>query len=215
MAKLSQRLKSYRKQNGYTQEAIANKLGLTTSAYGFYEQERNNPPFKMLKRLADIYNISISELTGEPQTHLELLGKAEAMGSYPYIEDPVAAGNPFDIDGKNTMQKLDVPNYILGKYANSKDVFFMRINGESMNKIIPNDSLISVQKRQSISDLKQGDIVVFRTSAFEYSVKQFYINGDYIIFKPLSTDSSYKDIIYNKNDEIEIIGKVILYSVIL
>lgn len=215
MTKLSKRLKKYRKENGYTQEEIAQKLDLTTSAYGFYEQERNVPPYRILRKLSDIYNISISELTGEPQDEVQMIGKVKPMGRYPYIEEPVAAGNPFDIEGKKYLQHLDVPNYILGKYANDKNLFFMRTNGESMNKIIPNGSLIAVKKINSFYDLKNGDIVVYNTSAYEYAVKLFYKKDQYIIFKPFSTDPIYEEKIFSIHDKISIIGKVVLYSVIL
>lgn len=91
----------------------------------------------------------------------------------------------------------------------------MRVNDESMNKVIPDDSLIAVQRNVELQTLKQGDIVIYRTSSYEYSVKRFYTEGDYIIFKPFSTNPAYKDRIFSKNDNVEILGKVVQYSVTL
>lgn len=42
MDKLADNLRYYRKSKKYTQEEIANKLDISTSAYGFYEQGRND-----------------------------------------------------------------------------------------------------------------------------------------------------------------------------
>ena len=42
---LGNRLKELRKENKYTQEDVSKKLGLTKSAYGYYEQGK---PYQML-----------------------------------------------------------------------------------------------------------------------------------------------------------------------
>lgn len=60
---------------------------------------------------------------------------------------------------------------MLGKYA-KEDVLFMHISGDSMNKIIPNGSLIGILEYNSIHDIKNSDIVVFDYSG-NYSVKDF------------------------------------------
>ncbi|WP_299032428.1 LexA family transcriptional regulator [uncultured Anaerococcus sp.] len=215
MVDIKDKIRDLRKEHNYTQEEVAYKIGLSTSAYGYYEQGRTTPPLDKLKQLAHLYNISISELTGEPIDKIEMIGKATSMKRYPFVEYPISAGSPRNIEGIKNLQHLDVPDYILGKYSESKDIYFMRVNGESMNKIIPDDSLIGVQRNIDLQSLKQGDIVIYRTSAYEYSVKRFYTNDEYIIFKPFSTNPAYKDKIFSKDDEVEILGKVILYSVIL
>lgn len=215
MDKLADNLRYYRKSKKYTQEEIANKLDISTSVYGFYEQGRNTPPFDKLKQLSKLYGITLAELTGEPADNVEMIGRAVAMKRYPYVDSPISAGNPMNVEGNKNLPHLDVPDYILGKYADSKDIYFMRVNGESMNKVIPDDSLIAVQRNVELQTLKQGDIVIYRTSSYEYSVKRFYTVDDYIIFKPFSTNPAYKDRIFSKNDNVEILGKVVQYSVTL
>ncbi|MCC9082569.1 S24 family peptidase [Enterococcus faecium] len=58
----------------------------------------------------------------------------------------------------------------MGKYAGYQDVFFTKINGDSMNNVIPDGSLIAVKKIESCDELKDGDIVVFSNDN-EFSVK--------------------------------------------
>ena len=38
MSKLEERLKSLREESKYSQREVAEKLGISTSAYGYYEQ---------------------------------------------------------------------------------------------------------------------------------------------------------------------------------
>ena len=61
---LENRLKELRKENGYTQEDIAKKLGLTKSAYGYYEQGKTVPDAHTLSKLANIFNVSVDYLLG-------------------------------------------------------------------------------------------------------------------------------------------------------
>ncbi len=215
MTKLSDNLKHYRKLNKYTQESIARKLKITTSAYGFYEQGRNTPPYSKLKELSEIYNISISELTGEPKENLEFIALSVAVHTYPYIDNYVSAGSPTTISGMEKLPKIQVPDELTGSYAGSNKLFFLRVNGESMNKIIPNDSVIGIIEYDSVYDLKNGDIVVYSTQDSEYAVKYFYRDNDKLIFRPFSTNPNYYDTIFDIKDNIKIIGKVVQYSVTL
>lgn len=215
MTKLTENLKYYRKLNGYTQETIAPKLKITTSAYGSYEQGRNEPPYSKLKMLADIYNISVSKLTGEPQDTLEFIAQSVSVHTYPYINNYVSAGSPTTISGMENLPKIQVPDELVGSYAGSNKLYFLKVNGESMNKIIPNDSVIGILEYDSVYDLKNGDIVVYATQDGEYAVKYFYRDGNKLIFRPASTNPNYYDTIFDIKDNIKILGKVVQYSVTL
>lgn len=215
MTKLTENLKHYRKLNGYTQETIAPKLKITTSAYGSYEQGRNEPPYSKLKMLADIYNISVSTLTGEPKDTIEFIAQSVSVHTYPYIDNYVSAGSPTTISGMENLPKIQVPDELIGNYAGSNKLFFLKVNGESMNKIIPNDSVIGIIEYDSVYDLKNGDIVVYSTQDSEFAVKYFYRNGNQLIFRPASTNPNYYDTIFDIKDNIKILGKVVQYSVTL
>ncbi|QQK07374.1 hypothetical protein [Miniphocaeibacter halophilus] len=48
------------------------------------------------------------------------------------------------------------------------------------------------------NNLKDGNLVVFNDE-YEYSVKKYFNSGNYIIFKPDSTDERLRDIVFPKN----------------
>lgn len=62
--KLTDRMRELRKINNYSQEDIAKKLNVSTSAYGFYEQGKTTPNAKTLEYLADLYDVTVDYLLG-------------------------------------------------------------------------------------------------------------------------------------------------------
>src|SRR5699024_3741694 len=69
----------------------------------------------------------------------------------------------------------DVSVSTMGKWAGSKGIMVLNVNGDSMDKIIPDGSLIAV-KPVGLTELKNGDIVVF-SNGYEYSVKRLQYHG--------------------------------------
>ena len=61
----SHRLKELRKENGYTQKELAEKLGFAYQNLQKYENGSAKPLNKNLKMLAKIFNVSVSYLLGE------------------------------------------------------------------------------------------------------------------------------------------------------
>lgn len=61
---LGAQIASLRKQNNITQEALAQKLGVTNQAVSKWESEQCCPDVMLLPKLADTFNISIDALFG-------------------------------------------------------------------------------------------------------------------------------------------------------
>ncbi|AOT68372.1 helix-turn-helix domain-containing protein [Geosporobacter ferrireducens] len=61
---LSERLKQLRTENDLLQKDVADKINITTSAYGFYEQGKRTPDAETLQKLADFFNVSVDYLLG-------------------------------------------------------------------------------------------------------------------------------------------------------
>lgn len=212
---ISERIKQLRKQNKWTQQDLANRLHVGKTTVSNYETGHSDPNIDMINQLSKIFEVSIGNLMGEPNDTVEMLGQAVTMNKYPYIDDYVSAGSPVNIEGMKDVPNIYVPDELLGSYAGSKRLFFLKVNGESMNKIIPNGSTIGVISYDSINDIKNGDIVVYSTEDHSFAVKYFYKEKNKLIFKPSSTYHYYYDLVFDINDNIRIIGKVVIYSVML
>lgn len=213
--KIGDKLKKLRNSTELSQEELAKKLQTSRSSIGMIESNARKPTTDTLMKYAEFFDVSVDYLLGTPNDTVEMLGQAVTMNKYPYIDDYVSAGSPVNIEGMKDVPNIYVPDELLGSYAGSKRLFFLKVNGESMNKIIPNGSTIGIISYDSINDLKNGDIVVYSTKNGEYAVKYFYKKDNKLIFKPSSTLNYYYDLVFSVDDNISIIGKVVIYSVML
>lgn len=65
MVGLNDKLRKLRKKNKLSQKDVATFLGISESAYGYYEQGRNEPSLQTIKKLAKKFDVSIAYLLGE------------------------------------------------------------------------------------------------------------------------------------------------------
>ena len=97
----------------------------------------------------------------------------------------------------------------------------MRVNGDSMNKIIPNGSYIAVKTNIDVLSVSNGDIVVANIEGADngYTIKHIYKDdtNSRIVLRPDSTNPIYTDIIISSTEfqRLYIVGKVVAYNVLL
>ena len=70
---LGQKLKKYRKDNGFTQEQLGAQLGITKSAIVNYETGIRKIPFDVLASLCDLYKVRIDDLITKQTTLNDIL----------------------------------------------------------------------------------------------------------------------------------------------
>lgn len=208
------RLKKIRSIRNMTLAGVAEMVGKTEATIQRYESgDIVNLKLDIIEKLAEVYKVSPAYLMGW-ETETPMTFKHE----YKYFPISIAAGLPVDIDTimEKDVESIILPDDIMGKWAGSSDIIIMRVNGESMNKSIPNTSLIAV-KQVNVDTLKDNDIVVF-SNGYDYSVKRFYNDKENyrFIFKPDSYDKGFTDYIvpYAKAQELKLHGKVVVYIVV-
>lgn len=215
-------IKDIRKNLGYTMKELSLMVGVSEATISRWESgDIANMKQNNIVALANALNISPLDVLGFDDTTIEKnLIKEDRIKyqyEYDYLPVSVSAGSLENIDSQTKYNKITLPDEILGRYAGSKNIVILKVNGESMNNIIPDGSYIVVDtsKKHAI-DIKNRDIVVIAENG-SYTVKR-YINdktNKRFIFKPDSSDDTYLpiEISYSKASEIELIGRVIKYIV--
>ena len=207
---MGQIIKMLRERNGWTQEQLGEKLGVQKAAINKYEKGNvENMKRRMILQLSEIFDVSPSYLLGSENVST---ANIQPNFKYHYFDTPISAGAPDRVDGLTHTDTIELPDNLMGRHAGQRDIFITRVNGESMNRIIPDGSLIAV-KPVEIHQIKDGDVVVYSDGG-DYSVKRFYKRDDQLIFKPDSKDESFYDYITTiENTDLKIHGKVVVYIV--
>ncbi len=218
-AKLGEWIHNYRTENKLSMADFAKQSGVSKAYIGFLEKGTVNPTAKILSRIAASLSMTL-------QDFLELVDGNEVITisaqvpttSYFFVPDSISCGALENIAGRENLPQVSIPDAFLGEYAHDKDIIFMKVNGESMNRIIDNHSVIAVKTNITKEQLQNGDIVIASSNGC-YTVKRFINDtaGKRIILRPDSTDPAFSDIIvpYELASDFRIIGKVVIYSVML
>src|SRR5690625_3788450 len=207
MVTFGERIRALANALGKEEQEIATDLGLTKSRLSHYINGRSKVPSDLLQMIVDIYKINPQYLF-EENAPLYKEKKKEKAFDYHYFPTAISAGLPINVDGitNDQVEKISLPDAVMVKWAGKQDIYITKINGDSMDNIMPHGSLIAV-KPVTLDELKDGDMVVFSDN-YDYSVKCFYQDGDRLIFKPESYNKKHADQIYSVNDNIEIHGKI-------
>lgn len=64
---MNERIRQLRIMQGMTQAELAEKLGVSASAVGMYEQGRREPDSAVLKKMAAVLHVSVDYLLGDAQ----------------------------------------------------------------------------------------------------------------------------------------------------
>lgn len=220
-----EKLKHFMKLKGHNTSTLAKVTGVPyTTIRSMIENDLKNSSVDNVIKLCRELDITVDDLLEDDHNNdhdsdlsfkestTELINK-KGSKEYPYFPVAVSAGLPVGVESVTSQITLRVADEILGKHARNSRVYFLRVNGESMNKVFPHNSLIAVKQIEP-NELKNGDIVVY-SNDYDYAVKRFYNVGDKLVFKPESTEPHFTDYVVDKNDveNLQLHGKVVTYIV--
>lgn len=64
---IGKNIKSYREINGFTQDTVANFLGIKREMISYYENGTREVPFEVLNRLSDLYGVDMADIFEEDE----------------------------------------------------------------------------------------------------------------------------------------------------
>lgn len=197
----------YRRQNNLTLEELGKKLGKSPSAVSRWITGDRSPMVEDLIRLTDLFDTDITTLMYGRQK--------KPAGSYWLLNQSISAGLPMQIDAvkREDLLEVEISDVVMGKYAgHGRELLLLKVNGESMNRVIPHGSLVAIMPVE-IHQLRKNDIVVFSDGG-EFGMKRF-LNDETsgrFIFRPDSTEDTFSDYVvpYDRASEVHLLGKVVV-----
>lgn len=194
---MGERIKERRLALHYTQEELAQKLGLQKSAIAKYENGRvENIKRSIIALMSDVLECSPSYLMGLDDTKGCHGVKINVLGR-------VAAGIPI-----HAVEDIIDTEEISEDMAKTGDFFGLKIKGDSMEPRICDGDVVIVRQQP---DADSGDIVIALVNGDDATCKRLtkYAGGIGLV----SLNSKYEPMMFSEdevnNKPVKIIGKVI------
>lgn len=200
MSTLGVRLRVLRENAEKTQREMAELLCINRVSYTQYENDKRTPPPDTLKKIADIFNVSVDYLLGNTRHEINQASK--------YVRIPVlgriVAGIPMDAV-EEVIDWEEIPR----EMAATGEFFGLKVKGHSMEPRILEGDVVIV-KRQA--DVESGKVAVVLINGNEATLKRVkkQENGITLIANNISV---YEPHFYT-NDEIEKLPVQILGEVV-
>lgn len=199
------RLKLLRTERGESLEKIAKYLNVTIQTVSNYENEKRDMSPDTIIKLSEYFKVSTDYLLGKsdirnPEKTSNISDKIYMCPVYGQI--PAGEPNWAEecIEGRLPLD----PN--LMNIVDPEECYFLRVNGESMNKIIKNGAYALIRKADWVEN---GDVAVVLVNGYDATLKKFTRNNDVVVLEPMSNDPTFQTQIYTKDTPIKIIGKYI------
>ena len=198
-------IKKFRKKLHMTQSDLAEVVGVKISAVSAWEIGRSKPLMDKVELLAKFFNVSKSELIGE-ETNPSYQNNYIIKESKIPIYGVIPAGVPSFAE-ENIIGDMYIPEAIANKYGIS-NLFSLKVNGDSMNKIIMDEHLAVLQRTCSVIN---GDVVAVLINGYDATLKKVHKTDTVLVLEPCSFNEKHEAMIFKDNNpvKIEILGKLV------
>lgn len=191
---ISANIKNLRTSQDWTQEQLAEKIGVTRSTVTQWETGWSQPRMGAVEKLASTFGVSVADIVSDSDTlpkgaivpsiprkaYAPLLGRVHAGDAQApeIIEDNVAL--PYEV------------------WDGHRDGYFLQVEGSCMSKVYPEGCFIFVDPRM---DPKNGSIAVVSIDGEDYVMRRLYRGANTMILSPDSWEDGYEDIVISESDD--------------
>lgn len=197
---ISKNIKRLRMDRDWTQEQLAEKVGVTRSTVTQWETGWSKPRMGAVEKLAAVFGVSTSDMVND-QSDISNFVDVPLYGS-------IAAGTPIEMHAVDSSHP--VPTKIRERYP---DAFLLKVEGDSMNRILPNGCYALVDPRQT-ADCNGAPYAVC-VNGYDATIKRVRKLNNGFELVPDSNDPTYEKRTYNFNEPdtetVTVIGRVVYY----
>ena len=180
MATFAERLKSLRREKGWSQQRLADELELSKSSVNMYERGEREPGFETMEAIADLFNVDMNYLYGSTDIKIAVPIVIDQPAPRPippgFVEMPemvqvpligsIACGTPITAE-QNVKSYIGVPAAWHADFA-------LECHGDSMAPTICDGDVVCIRSQPEV---EQGQIAAVRIGE-EATLKHcYYQNG--------------------------------------
>lgn len=209
MRKLEEEVRALIEKNYGSVNAFAKKNGIpTNSVYNALSRGFTNTRTELTDSILRSLKVDWNSVKSEPFTGLKLKDESNDGFVDVPVYGAIAAGTPIDMIPVEN--KHPVPKAVLDKHPKS---FLLRVEGESMNRILPNGCYALIDPCQTAEC--DGDPYAVCVNGYSATIKRVKKLNNGFKLMPDSNDPTYTSKTYNYNEEgteeITVIGRVVYY----
>lgn len=188
---------------GWSQQELADKMETTQQTIQRYESGARDIKSSVLIKLSSVLDVTISYLLGLENASIPNNSTVD-VPSY----GSIAAGTPIEMVEVKDSQPVPVK-----VHERFPKAFLLKVEGESMNRILPNGSyaLIDPAQKEPIS----GKPYAVCVNGYDATIKRVVKLSNGFELTPDSSDPTFRPTVYDFNepgtDPVTIIGRVVFY----
>ena len=188
---------------GWSQQDLADKMETTQQTIQRYESGARDIKASVLVKLSATLGVTISYLLGVENASLPNNNTVDVP-----LYGRIAAGAPIEMMEIEDMQP--VPVSVHQRHPNA---FLLRVEGESMNRILPNGCLALVDPCSEVD--RDGHPYAVCVNGYDATIKRVRKLNNGFVLEPDSMDPTYEPQVFNYNEPdtmaVTVIGRVVFY----
>ncbi|WP_426443883.1 S24 family peptidase [Staphylococcus xylosus] len=142
----------------------------------------------------------------KPEDIMDLDYEKSTLETLPVKKIPVVSQISAGLPIYSEENLVDYIYFSKEKLSDDKEEFGLKVSGDSMNKLFDEGDVVVVEKD---SIVENGQLGVVMINGYNGTVKRIRYNNDQIILIPESNNPNHYPQVYNKNDEVKIVGRVV------
>lgn len=203
---IARNIRAVRTRNNLTQEEFGEIVGVSSMAVSQWETGRAVPRMGAVQKISDYFHISKGSLIDEDSSTLTKLPISGSTATLPLRTLGKVHAGVMDDDTICDDEEVQVPERVVLAYP---DAFLLRVEGNCMNRVIPEGSHVVVAPHKEPTN---GSIVVIRDDTYEAIMRRYYKGSSALMLSPDSYKEEYQDIIVHDRQEITLIGVVVWWQ---
>lgn len=210
---LQENIRKLRQSKDWTQEQLAERLGVARSTVTQWESGWSQPRMGMVIKLSELFNVPPAYLIEgalEDDNNRHVPKGFMPINPVPTVKVPVVgvvhAGQP--IDYEEVDYTLDVPQSII---HHDDGYYGCIVEGDCMDRVYPEGCLVVVDTHKEPRD---GSIGAFEIDGYQVVMRRVHRGANTLILSPESFNSEHRDLVFTEEGghTVEAIGTVVWFQ---
>lgn len=206
---IADNIKRLRLKRDWTQEHLADLVGVTRSTVTQWETGWSQPRMGAVEKLAAAFGVSVADMVDDGQRELPrgAILPRKSKAAYAPLLGRVHAGDPQDpdvVDGP----MVELPESIAEAHPRA---YFLEVEGDCMDRVYPEGCLILVDPDR---EPQNGSISAVSIDGADYVMRRLLRTSNTMVLAPESFNPEHEDIVITaaSGKTVELAGTVVWYQ---